>query len=391
MKKQDHDKDFLLNSDFIVWRLLRTEEQDLYWARFAEEHPECREALDKAIRKFSAVKFNSNDELTESEQEKLYQKILTDVQRSRTRRRRMMYWSAAAGIALLMVSSLMFLQPRNRTADQDTLDMETIVVQAMPSNDIQLISGEKVMELKQNASIALKEGSISVVEESNVYEIPLVENVMNKLVVPSGKRSTLQLSDGTKMWLNSGTELDFPTTFGGSTREITVKGEIYIEVAKGQNPFYVNTSQFKVRVHGTKFNISAYGENDENAVVLVEGSVDVIAPDHEPTLLAPDEKAVVSMGGILKETVSVNEYVSWKDGVLIFNQTPISEVLKKIGRYYNVSFEDRSGKGLSAKTCTGKLFLSDDFDEIMISLSTLSSTKYYKEDGIIYLRSNTKQ
>jgi len=181
------------------------------------------------------------------------------------------------------------------------------------------------------------------VEESNVSEMSLPENVMHKLMVPSGKRSILQLSDGTRMWLNSGTELDFPSKFGGSTREITVKGEIYIEVAEGQKPFYVNTSQFRVRVHGTKFNISAYGDED-NTVVLVEGSVEVVTAGHESTWLSPNEKAAISTGKILKETVNVDEYTGWKDGVLIFDQTPISEVLKKIGRYYNVNFEDRSDK-----------------------------------------------
>jgi len=383
MKKDFREKDFLFDNEFIAWRLFRTEEQELYWKRFAGEHPESREALDRAIKMFDAVKLN-HYQLAESEQEQLYRRILSDVYIRRARRRRMIYWSAAACIALLVVSSLMFLLPDNRSAQQELPGIESIVGQVMRSNDIRLISGEKVVELKQNARITVSDGQISVVEESNVSEVSLPENVTHKLMVPSGKRSMIQLSDGTKMWLNSGTELAFPSKFGGSTREITVKGEIYIEVAEGQKPFYVNTSQFRVRVHGTKFNISAYGENEENTVVLVEGSVEVLTADHEPTQLMPNEKAAVSTGKILKETVNVAEYIGWKDGVLIFNQTPISEVLKKIGRYYNVNFENRSGKELSAKTCTGKLFLSEDLEEMLISLSALSATKYYEEDGVIY-------
>ena len=386
MKKYHQDK-VLFDPAFIAWRLFRTEEQDQYWARFAEEHPESREALDMAIRKFKPVKIN-RFELAEPEKEALYQRILTNIRRSRERRRRIIYWSAAASIALLLVASFfVLLQFGNMTTQQDTPDIAAIVGQTMPSNDIRLISGEKTVELKQNAQIALKDdGRISVVEEAAISEIPLSGNVMNKLMVPAGKRSTLELSDGTKIWLNSGTELDFPSKFTGSTREISVKGEIYIEVAKGQTPFYVNTSQFRVLVHGTKFNISAYGQNDVNTVVLVEGSVEVVTAGLSPTMLAANEKVVVNTGEILKETVNVNEYTSWKDGVLIFNQTPISEVLKKIGRYYNVNFDDRSDNELSVKTCTGKLFLSDDFEEIMISLSVLSATQYQKEGDIIYLR-----
>ena len=277
----------------------------------------------------------------------------------------------------------MFLQPRNKTAQKDVAGVEAIIGQAMPSDNIRLISGQKVVELKQNAQIALQNERISVVEESDVSEMPLAENVINKLIVPSGMRSTLQLADGTKLWLNSDTELDFPSQFAGDIREITVKGEIYIEVARGRQSFYVNTPQFRVRVHGTKFNVLAYSEDEENSVALVEGSVEVITAEHGITILAPNEKAAISADGILKEIVNVDEYISWKDGMLIFNQMPISEVLKKIGRYYNVHFEDHSGKELSAKTCTGKLFLFEDFEKIMVSLSILSATQYIREGDVI--------
>ena len=290
---------------------------------------------------------------------------------------------AAATIALLVASTYFIkLQLKSRPAP----NIETIIGQAMPSNDIRLITGEKVVALNQNAQLALKDGLISVVEERNASEIALSANIMNKLVVPAGKRSTLQLADGTQIWLNSGTELDFPSNFTRDTREINVKGEIYIEVAQGQKPFYVNTSQFRVQVHGTKFNISAYGENEENSVVLVEGSVEVVTPGQESTWLAPNEKAVVTTGEVLKETVTVDDYTSWKDGVLTLNKTSVSEMLKKIGRYYNVHFENHCDSVQSAKTYTGKLLLTDDFEDLMLSLSTFFSMQYDKEGETVYLR-----
>ena len=384
MKKYNNDKDILFDNEFIAWRLSRAEEQDLYWKQFADEHPESREKLDRAIRKFDAIKFN-HYQLPESPEEQLFLRKLFDFYHRRTRRRKIIYWSAAASIALLMVSSLIFILPNIRSTKQELPGMEAIVGQAMQSDEIRLISGEEVVELKQNAQITVNDKQISVTEESNVSEISLPENMMHKLIVPPGKRSTLQLSDGSKIWLNSGTELDFPSKFAGSTREITVRGEIYIEVAEGQKPFYVNTSLFRVRVHGTKFNISTYGENEENTVVLVEGSVEVIAAGYEPTWLSPNEKAEISMNKILTETVNVDEYIGWKDSVLIFNKMPFLKVLKKIGRYYNVNFEDHSDEKLSAKICTGKLFLSENFEYVILTLSTLSGTQYRKEGDVIYL------
>ena len=391
MKKFEHkDTDFLYDNDFIEWRLFRTEEQALYWKRFVDEHPESREAFERAIRKFSSVKLN-DFELAEADREMLLRRILTNVQRRRERnrfRRRFIYWTsaAAASIALLIVSTLMFQQRNMQQSDA----VDAVVGQALQSNEIRLISGETVLELKQNAQIALSEdGRISVVvKETDLSELSLSDNVMNRLIVPSGKRSTLTLPDGTKIWLNSGTELDFPSKFAGNTREIGVKGEIYIEVAKGQAPFYANASSFRVRVHGTKFNISAYSENEENTVTLVEGSVEVLSANHAPIWLAPNEKVAITEDLIAKETVNVEEYISWKDGALIFNQTPISDVLKKIGRHYNVTLIDMSESDLSTKTCTGKLFLSDDFEEILISLSILSSTRCTREGEIVYLFSN---
>jgi len=305
--------------------------------------------------------------------------------RNIVRFRRILY--TAAAIALFAAATLLY---KSQYGTQPVQNIDTIIGQTMPSNDIRLISGEKEVALNQNAQLALKEGLISVVDESNESEIALSENIMNKLIVPAGKRSTLQLADGTHIWLNSGTELDFPSKFTGATREISVKGEIFIEVAKGQKAFYVNTSQFKVRVHGTKFNLSAYGENEENSVVLVEGSVEVVAPGKESAWLAPNEKAVVSTGEIIKETVSVDEYTSWKDGVLTLNKTSVSEMLKKIGRYYNVNFENHCDSVITAKTYTGKLFLTDDFEELMISLSSFFFMQYDKEGETVYLRKNVK-
>jgi len=388
-EKYHQDKDFLFNDKFIAWRLFRTEEQNLYWTRFSDEHPECKGALEKAIRKFSAIKFN-RFELSEPVQEDLYQRILADVQLHIVRRRRLTYWSVAAGLALLLMSSFMFLQSRIRPEqhDEPQPNIEAIIGKTMPANDIHLISGGKTVALKQAAQVTLKNGCISVDgdKQSSESEISLSENVMNKLVVPAGKRSTLQLPDGTNVWLNSETEVDFPSKFGGNTREISVKGEIYIEVAKAEKPFYVNASQFRVQVYGTKFNLSAYNEKEENTVVLKEGSVKIVTTDQASScLLAPNQKATISTGKIQTENVNVDEYISWKDGVMIFNQTPILEVLKKVGRYYNVNFEDHSGNKLSTKTCTGKLFLSENFEDMMVSMSSLSSTSYYKENDIIYL------
>jgi hypothetical protein len=300
-------------------------------------------------------------------------------------KRKRRYWLTAACLALLIASS-MFIVLNNRFSHSDNIS--AFVGQPMPSDDIQLISGKNVLKLSQDAQIALnKEGKASFVNKTEKSEIILSKKVMNRLIVPYGKRSTLQLSDGTRVWMNSGTELEFPSGFTGSTRDITLKGEIYIEVARDESkPFYIHASGFKIQVLGTKFNVSAYPDNSDKTIVLVEGEVEVNAAHQGTGKLAPNEMFTIGKDGMRKQKADVTRYISWKDGILILNKTPISEVLQKIGRYYNVSFDDYSDEFLSSKTCTGKLYLSENLDEVLMSVALLSRTVYFKHDGIIYIR-----
>lgn len=207
---------------------------------------------------------------------------------------------------------------------------------------------------------------------------------LNRLVVPYGKRMNLTLSDGTKVWLNSGTQLDFPSEFTKTTREIAVNGEVFIEVAHDPAvPFIVRANNLSVRVLGTSFNMSAYHDDASAVVVLVDGKVEVKTAGNQTAHLEPNEKLELIDNNIVKEEVSVSEYISWIRGVLEFEDEPISEILKKIGRYYNVQFENSPDMGLRDQVCSGKLFLSNNLDSVMTSVSALSSTVYQRDNNVI--------
>lgn len=298
------------------------------------------------------------------------------------------YWIAAACVTAAVISSLLFF----RSSPEHSGETAAYIGQTMPSDDIRLISGANITRLNQNSHISLKEdGQVALINDNRQSEVILSKKEMNRLIVPYGKRSTLELSDGTKVWMNSGTELEFPSEFKGATREIHLKGEIYIEVApmKGK-PFYVRTFDFDVQVFGTRFNVSAYPGKAEKTVVLAEGKVEVDIPGKGKSGLLPEEMLRIDDYGMQKEKADVEKYICWKDGILIFHKTPISDVLQKIGRYYNVSFDDFSDDLLSVKTCTGKLHLSDNLDEVLMSVAVLSETIYYKEKGVIYIRNKPK-
>ena len=227
----------------------------------------------------------------------------------------------------------------------------------------------------------MKNGQISYTDSTDTEKRVEVNNIQtNKLIVPDGKRSFLILADGSKVWINSGTELEFPTKFSGKTREIMVSGEIYIDVVQSaKQPFIVRTPDLDVQVFGTRFNVSAYASDKTSAVVLVNGKVEVKTKDDRSIRMNPNEMVEFRNGNMNKENVDVSLYTSWVEGVFIFNRTPVSELFKKVGRYYNVSFENVE----SDKRITGKLYLSENLHDVISSISLLTGKKYMIEGNII--------
>ena len=377
--------DFFNDDKFIEWRL-NSKELDSYWEQFAKDNPQLKSLLDEAIRKFDAVKINDYALSPETEKT-MYNELIVRIQEHRQKKKRRILTyslSAAATAALLIISATFLLVQKEQAVP---VDQDVIVGKARPSSDIQLITGEKTVTLAQNADITVSEqGSASITDSTRKQEtLELSKNEMNRLIVPYGKRSYLELADGTKVWLNSGTELDFPTSFTTSSRDIKVVGEIYIEVAKSDKQFWVHTEQATIRVVGTKFNITAYEGESAESITLVEGSVQVNTLSNKEVKLAPNELLTVSGENMEVKTVNVSEYISWRKGVLEFDKAPFSEILKKIGRYYNVDFETNADKTLNNQTCSGKLYLSNNLDSTMTSVSIISSTAYSRKGSIIHI------
>lgn len=162
----------------------------------------------------------------------------------------------------------------------------------------------------------------------------------NTLVVSRGGEYILTLSDGTKVWLNSETELKYPVRFTGNTREVSVKGEAYFEVKRDTlRPFIVHTPYSNTKVLGTSFNVSAYEDETTTAITLVSGKVEVYN-QHEKYILKPGWQAVTeNKSGTLKtREVDVTGYVSWKDGMFEFNDMPLEQLVSQLSRWYNVDF-----------------------------------------------------
>ena len=166
---------------------------------------------------------------------------------------------------------------------------------------------------------------------------------INVIKVPRGMKNRVMLPDNTTVWLNAESTLKYPQHFG-KTRTVYLSGEAYFEVTKdAKHPFIVSTPEVKVKVLGTGFDVSAYPGDKQVKTTLVHGRVLAFHVNsngdiENKTILSPGEQSIFSIATKVFEVkkVNTNNYTAWKDGYLIFKDSPLMEVIKKIDRWYNV-------------------------------------------------------
>lgn len=378
--------DLLQDDRYLLWRLSPTEELDTYWADSLRRCPELQDQIQTADQYLKKSIYRKQSIRLEDKERILFELAQLVEKRKRKQKRKIVVrtwgrYMAAASILFLMG----FLLYRIIMPGQEG----KIVINHLETEDIQLITAKETTSFKENIDIRIDNEGVAQIQNGDQgrEEITVDKDTHNKLIVPYGKRSKIELSDGTKIWLNSGSTLEFPSKFYGDKREIALTGEMYIEVTENKKmPFFVQTPLFKVQVLGTQFNVSAY-EKQIQSVVLVGGSVDLKLKDGAYSCqLIPNEMAVIQDDNtISKQQVDVFKYICWTKGYIMLNEATISDVLKYIERYYNLSFEYIHATNLQNMTCNGKLYLSDKIDNVMRSIALLSNTQYRKEHNTIYI------
>lgn len=173
------------------------------------------------------------------------------------------------------------------------------------------------------------------------------EPEMKTISTPRGKDYELVLSDGTVVLLNADSKITFPTRFTGDKRTVKLVGEAYFKVSKNKHrPFIVETGNLYTKVLGTEFNLKAYPHSDVN-VTLIKGSVAVNAEGKE-VMLKPGENAEYSEDKDIEvTTVDTEGYIQWKDGYFYFDNVPLIDVVRDLGRWYNVNIEIRNNSLMS--------------------------------------------
>lgn len=204
--------------------------------------------------------------------------------------------------------------------------------------------------------------------------------VYNKLRVPRGGTFQLALEDGTKIWLNSESELTYPEVFVGESREVYLDGEAYFDVAKdAYRPFIVHSGIQHIQVLGTTFGITNYSDIREVSTTLVSGKVQVKFPEisDEIFLLEPGCRLCYDRKDqkIRKQMVNADEYVAWKDGKYVFNGKPLEDILETLARWYDfqVFYQTHSVK---ERLFSGELMRFESFRDILGIIEEVSNVKF---------------
>lgn len=301
-------------------------------------------------------------------------------------------WSVAASICVISFSVAFFYLSKNRGEEltRKPITIEEFASQYKPQTEVAeiTISREEkkdiIIEEKDPIIEYTEDGYIKVnTEDSEKSE----QRELNQLIVPQGKRSTLTLSDGTKLWVNAGTQVVYPTSMKKGEREIYVDGEIYIDVTPDEKrPFVIKTKDMDVTVLGTSFVVNAYEQETEKSLVLVSGHVKVKTIHGETLNLLANDRLLLTEKEAKVTIVNTEYYTSWKDGYYLYKDEKLGVILDRLALYYGKQIKYDSGA--HKLLCSGRLDLRNDFISILDGMQRVLPLKYKQEDQFIIITTN---
>jgi len=375
-------EDFILDKDFVHWILYPSNELDLFWSSFINEHPEKESNIRNAILIIKSIQPTSL-EISQEKNDEIFRRIKASEEKLKINW--ISYLKYAAVISIFVaIGSLIYTSLYNYKFPIEAaneMDLKGKVIFADGSTKV--FDSDKT-SIKQTAS-----GNLVINSDTVVVKVKQANTSLNHIIIPYGKRSDIILADGTHIWLNSGSQLSYPSEFKTDSREVYLSGEALFDVnANPKKPFYVITKNIKIKVLGTIFNVSSYDEDNTVQTALLRGKV--TAGENKlfaSTInLAPGELLTYSKKNstLLKEKVDVKSYASWVNGYLIFINVPITEVFMKLERYYNqdIKIED----SLEKITFSGKLDLKDNIKDVINDIAFASSINVQKKEGFYLIK-----
>ncbi len=304
----------------------------------------------------------------------------------RKKTKRMFIASVAACLAIVLGTLLYYFRE-----DSDKIVPTTELATSKAFARLKLADGREVT-LRADRDEVIVADSFSTVKNSNstvIYDEKTIGKRVeyHTLAVPVGAEYNLVLSDGTKVYLNAGSELRFPVVFTKNTREVYLNGEGYFEVAKDSTKaFKVHTADMTTIVLGTSFNMKAYSDQKHMETTLEEGHVRVLCGQQEFDMYPGNQVRYdrLTREAVVKK-VDTKYYTSWKDGYYSFNEMPLEEVMEILAKWYDlrVFYVDDEVKKYEF---SGRLKRYEDFTYLLNKFEETGVVEFVIKDNVITIQ-----
>lgn len=211
--------------------------------------------------------------------------------------------------------------------------------------------------------------------------------LLSEVVVPNGSKTQLTLQDGSKIWLNAGSKIQYDSDFGKKSRILKLSGEAYLEVTKNKEcPFIVDAGEIKIKVLGTRFNISAYEDNDDIKVALLQGSIEMKAYNGSTLQLAPKDIACFNKASnkidVHKNSHHSGNAIDWISNRLIFNGENFEDIIHTLERSFNVKINIRKQE-VRNRRFVGDFVNNETIEQIFNVMSADGKFKYTIKGNVI--------
>lgn len=388
----EDQKDYILNlldnDDFIQWLIHPTPQSDQYWNEIMSNNEEQRiiiTLLKKIVQSIS-VKEQS---LSTEDKMLMWERVssLTKDRQKRFRNKILIWSTSVAASLVLLAGGYLFWNQQQQKIDYSTIQAIDVQkqekVQLITSNDQKLELEDDNVELVYD-----QQGKLNLLKESLEEDKP--HKQLNQLIVPYGKTSSIILCDGTKVWVNSGSRLIYPSVFSKKEREIYIDGEIYLEVAHNKAvPFIVKTDQMDIDVLGTSFNVQAYSNTAIQSVVLADGAILVKNRTKKESLrLVPNEMYLYEKdkNESIVRKVDIYNYICWKYGFLHFDSEQIENVLERLERFYNITIHYNT-ETIKNILVSGKLDMKEELKDVLNSIALTAPIQFEITENNVYVKS----
>ncbi|WP_018338745.1 FecR family protein [Butyricimonas synergistica] len=311
----------------------------------------------------------------------------------KTARKRNVVWGTGIAASIIVVLCCCLFLYMTRRVDREVLPAAHAIVPGQNNAVLEMADGSVYYLGEKNFSIREKTGRRVVADSAKLSYVSASgeeqvteEIVYNRLRVPRGGEYKIELEDGTRIWLNSASLLQYPVSFAKDKREVYLEGEAYFEVKRDTaRPFVVHAGAQEISVLGTSFGVTCYEGTTDDYTTLVSGKVKVkFERVDKSCVLQPGMQVAYNKasGVVTERNVDVSEYVAWKDGIYVFKQKRLEDILTTLSRWYDFQVFYRN-EDVKDVMFSGEVKRFGDFSYLLRLIERTSDVKFIIDKKVV--------